>query len=103
MLVIAPLLINVVIRTYGWKVILANGNAGLLKSFKPVKSGMVEFDLLAKKPGSEIKVALHDEAQKEVAALIVDKDGAFFTEIGGDRKKIDDTINYRHGWNLTAR
>ena len=29
-LVLAPLLINVVIRTYGWKVILANGDNGLL-------------------------------------------------------------------------
>jgi putative spermidine/putrescine transport system permease protein len=29
-LVLAPLLLNVVIRTYGWKVVLANGSNGLL-------------------------------------------------------------------------
>jgi putative spermidine/putrescine transport system permease protein len=29
-LVIAPLLVNVVVRAYGWRVILANGNSGVL-------------------------------------------------------------------------
>jgi hypothetical protein len=71
------------------------GDVSLLKSFKPLKNGIVEFDVLAKSPGSEIKVSLYDEAKREAMALVIDKEGTFFTEIGGERRKLDDSIEYR--------
>ena len=74
----------------------ANGGAvSLLKSFKPVNAGIVEFDVLAKKPGSEIRVSLYDGEKHEAMSLVIDKDGTFFSEIGGEKRKLDDSITYR--------
>lgn len=64
------------------------------KSFKPLDSGIIEFDVLAEEHG-EFRFSLADAGGENVMNLIIGRDGRFMTEDAQGRRILRDTIRYQ--------
>ena len=80
-------------------------NAGFSFRFKPLTSGQIEVELLARSyEGACMEVALLDKDGESLAALTVDGNGEFWagTPSRGGRK-LKDTIEFRHRGGVPTR
>ena len=59
------------------------------------QTGIVELDILTEKLGNETRIALESSDNKELAAVIIGKDGSLFSDSAPGRKELLKYIEYR--------